>query len=152
MKKRAIRCLMPLLLVLIMAEPCLAGMTSASYRIPTSVIDMGGGAMASASYRTTGTAGQPSPLEISGEPVESASYRLYPGFWYTLGAPEVDECECDLNDDGRCDMRDWLLFGARWGATDCASVPCACDLNGDGRCDMRDWLIFGQDWGRTDCP
>jgi hypothetical protein len=61
-------------------------------------------------------------------------------------------CECDLNRDGRCDMRDWLIFGQRWGATDCAGVPCACDLSHDGRCDMRDWLRFGEGWGRTTCP
>jgi len=64
----------------------------------------------------------------------------------------VGVCECDLYKDGRCDMRDWLQFGQRWGATNCNTVPCACDLNADGRCDMRDWLIFGQDWGRIDCP
>jgi hypothetical protein len=28
-------------------------------------------------------------------------------------------CECDLNRDRRCDMRDWLLFGKSWGRTDC---------------------------------
>ncbi len=60
-------------------------------------------------------------------------------------------CECDLNSDGRCDMRDWLLFGQRWGATNCSTVPCACDMNADGRCDLRDWLLFGNNWGRTDC-
>ncbi len=60
-------------------------------------------------------------------------------------------CACDLNHDTRCDMRDWLVFGQRWGATNCNTVPCACDLNTDGRCDMRDWLLFGQGWGRTDC-
>ncbi len=61
-------------------------------------------------------------------------------------------CECDLNHDTRCDMSDWLLFGQRWGATNCNTVPCACDLNTDGRCDMRDWLLFGRNWGRTNCP
>jgi len=61
-------------------------------------------------------------------------------------------CDGDLNHDGRMDMRDWLLFGQRWGATNCAAVPCACDMNADGRCDMRDWLVFGRGWGRTDCP
>ena len=30
-----------------------------------------------------------------------------------------EPCECDLNDDGRCDMQDWLLFGEEWGKTDC---------------------------------
>ena len=65
----------------------------------------------------------------------------------------ADECECDLNSDGRCDMEDWLLFGEDWGRTDCTlSDPCECDLNDDGRCDMEDWLLFGEDWGRTDCP
>ncbi len=61
-------------------------------------------------------------------------------------------CECDLNNDGKCNMQDWLLFGQRWGATDCITVFCACDLNADGRCNMSDWLLFGKNWGRTDCP
>ena len=30
-----------------------------------------------------------------------------------------EPCECDLNHDGRCNMRDWLLFGKAWGRTDC---------------------------------
>ena len=66
----------------------------------------------------------------------------------------VDICECDLNDDGRCDMRDWLLFGQDWGRTDChiLGTICECDLNDDGRCDMRDWLMFGKNWRRTNCP
>jgi hypothetical protein len=64
-------------------------------------------------------------------------------------------CGCDLNNDGNCDMLDWLVFGVDWGRTDCNEPgvePCECDLNGDGNCDMLDWLLFGQDWGRTDCP
>jgi len=61
-------------------------------------------------------------------------------------------CECDLNQDGRCDMQDWLLFGQDWGRTDCSSsAPCDCDLNHDANCDMLDWLRFGEDWGNTDC-
>jgi len=70
----------------------------------------------------------------------------------SLRALVTEICECDLNADSRCDMQDWLLFGQRWGANNCSSVPCACDLNADGRCDMRDWLLFGADWGRSDCP
>jgi hypothetical protein len=31
----------------------------------------------------------------------------------------ADPCECDLNNDGKCDMLDWLLFGENWGRTDC---------------------------------
>jgi len=31
-------------------------------------------------------------------------------------------CYCDLNQDGKCDMQDWLIFGKEWGET-------GCDLN-----------------------
>ena len=69
-------------------------------------------------------------------------------------------CSCDLDNNGSCDMQDWLLFGQDWDRTNCGTPPgsgnppndCECDLNTDGRCDMEDWPLFGQDWGRTDCP
>ena len=35
------------------------------------------------------------------------------------GIEPSQPCECDLNDDGKCDMQDWLLFGEDWGRTDC---------------------------------
>ena len=35
----------------------------------------------------------------------------------------AEPCECDLNNDGVCDMQDWLVFGQDWGRTDCP--PCA---------------------------
>ena len=66
-------------------------------------------------------------------------------------------CSCDVNEDGRCDMRDLLMFGRQWGCTDCISASnlegifCCCDLNADGRCDMIDWLLFGKNWGKTHC-
>jgi hypothetical protein len=82
----------------------------------------------------------------------SSTYLWGDFTWLTASNSAPTPCECDLNHDGRCDMRDWLLFGQRWGATNCLTVPCACDLNGDGRCDMHDWLLFGKQWGRTDCP
>ncbi|MCD4674403.1 MAG: hypothetical protein K8S18_00175, partial [Desulfobacula sp.] len=70
----------------------------------------------------------------------------------TLNCPDI--CECDLNNDHKCDMQDWLKFGEDWGRTDCndPGVDCECDINNDGKCDMQDWLKFGEDWGRTDCP
>ena len=77
------------------------------------------------------------------------------GIWGATGKVPlvINPCECDLNQDERCDMADWLLFGEDWGRTDCTpSDPCECDLNDDGKCDMQDWLMFGQDWGRIDCP
>ena len=72
----------------------------------------------------------------------------------TIHVVPADSCECDLTNDGKCDMQDWLKFGEEWGHTDCnePGVDCECDLNVDGKCDMQDWLCFGEDWGRTDCP
>jgi hypothetical protein len=72
----------------------------------------------------------------------------------TINTIAIDTCECDLNQDGVCDMLDWQLFGQNWGRTDCLGNAdvCECDLNQDGVCDMLDWQLFGQDWGRTDCP
>ncbi|MRR58855.1 MAG: PKD domain-containing protein, partial [Deltaproteobacteria bacterium] len=67
---------------------------------------------------------------------------------------KLTNCECDLNTDGSCNMRDWVLFGKRWGSTNCNSsgIICECDLNHDGSCNMRDWVLFGQNWGQTVCP
>jgi parallel beta-helix repeat protein len=91
--------------------------------------------------------------DFSQEPAPNGS-RINMGAYGGTSEAEAcrPPCECDLNHDTRCDMRDWLLFGQRWGATNCNTVPCACDLNNDGRCDMRDWLLFGKGWGRTNCP
>jgi DNA-binding beta-propeller fold protein YncE len=33
--------------------------------------------------------------------------------------PPPSSCECDLNNDGVCNMDDWLIFGSNWGRTDC---------------------------------
>jgi hypothetical protein len=137
-----------------------AQMQSNNYRIPTSVLSGGGGAMSSGDYQTNATLGQPSPTMDPAFPPTSLNHALYPGFWYTVEGEAIDICECDLNGDGKCDMLDWLLFGEDWGKTDCGTPPgtgnppndCECDLNGDGKCDMLDWLLFGEDWGRTDCP
>jgi len=42
----------------------------------------------------------------------SSTYALF------ITSP-LNACECDLNGDGRCDMRDWLIFGQDWGRTNC---------------------------------
>jgi hypothetical protein len=74
--------------------------------------------------------------------------------WSFTTAPAGDPCECDLNSDGSCNGKDWLLFYPDWGRTDCKGSidPCECDLNNDGACNGKDWLLFYPDWGRTDCP
>jgi C1A family cysteine protease len=63
-------------------------------------------------------------------------------------------CECDLNQDGSCNILDWPYFIEDWGRSDCndPGVECECDQNGDGSCNILDWPYFIQDWGRTNCP
>jgi len=158
MKKKMFYPVLVLPLLLVFTQVAIAEMQSDNYRIPTCVFSGGGMPADSTHYHNDATLGQPSPLMNPYDPPSSPNYNLEPGFWYTVASAEV--CECDLNLDGRCDMQDWLLFGADWGRTDCGTPPgsgdppndCECDLNIDGKCDMQDWLVFGEDWGRTDCP
>ena len=80
---------------LILAYPAHAGMSSASYRIPTTVMSGGGGPMASAGFQANGTVGQPSPLIEPADPPWSTNYDLLTGFWYTTGAG-LDGCRWDI--------------------------------------------------------
>ena len=43
------------------------------------------------------------------------------GAWFDRsdGGSPVDPCECDLDNDGDCDMSDYFFFGEDWGRTDC---------------------------------
>ena len=73
----------------------------------------------------------------------------------TLAIIEAPPCDCDLNNDGSCDVSDWSLFFPEWGRTDCNETgvePCECDMNDDGSCDFTDLVLFFWDWGRDDCP
>jgi hypothetical protein len=77
---------------------------------------------------------------------------LEPG--HSILVETLQECECDLNGDGSCNILDWPYFIQDWGSTNCndPGVECECDLNGDGSCNILDWPYFIEDWGRTDCP
>ena len=69
-------------------------------------------------------------------------------------------CECDLNQDGSCNILDYQEFIQDWGRTNCGTPPgsgtppndCECDLDSNGKCNILDYQLFIQDWGRTDCP
>jgi hypothetical protein len=68
-------------------------------------------------------------------------------------------CECDLNQDGSCNILDWPYFIEDWGRDDCGTPPgsgnlpndCECDFSKDGSCNILDWPRFIEDWGKTDC-
>jgi hypothetical protein len=104
-----------LTIILVMACLCLgiavagdAAMSSANYRIETTVMSSGGGSMASANYQLTGTLGQPSPLvDDPLFPPSSTSYAMLTGFWYTIGG---GGCTWDFEPDGDVDGADLYEF------------------------------------------
>lgn len=54
--------------------------------------------------------------------IVSAAHGTNPVAWFDdVSVSSIDVCDCDLNHDGRCDMRDWLVFGRKWGATNCST-------------------------------
>jgi bacillopeptidase F (M6 metalloprotease family) len=83
--------------------------------------------------------------------------------WYIdhiriTGFPHL--CECDLNQDGKCNILDYQLFIQDWGRTNCGTAPgsgclpndCECDLTRDGKCNILDYQRFIEDWGNMACP
>jgi hypothetical protein len=117
MKRKICMMALSLGLMIIFCWTASASMSSNNYKIKSMVSSCGGGPMGSVNYLADSTTGQPTPIPSGNQSPGSLNYTLYPGFWYTVG--EIDICECDLNDDGNCDMLDWLKFGVDWGRTDC---------------------------------
>ena len=132
------------LAILLLTLPAHAVMSSASYRITTTVMAGGGGIMTSSSYRVNSTLGQPSPLVD--DPPSSLNYETFTGFWYTIGGAGVSLCPADLNTDGSVDELDLEMLADRFGRT-------AVDVDTDGDLDMdgSDLYEMVLDWDRTDC-
>ena len=121
-------------IILVMSCLCLgmpisgdAGMSSANYRITTTVVSSGGGPRASASYGLNGTVGQPSPLIDPDDPPWSTNYDLLTGFWYTVGGGCTYDYDTDGDVDG-ADLAEFLnafdpmnlpSFTAQFGRNDC---------------------------------
>ena len=88
---------------------CLSSLESDSYIITTQVFSNGCADMTSESYVNSITIGQPSPL-TENIPIQSASYNLYPGFWYTtspalsLFAKAYGSLKGESNYSSECDF------------------------------------------------
>ncbi len=124
-----------------------AEMSSANYRITTSVISGGGGPMSSANYRLNGTIGQPSPLIDSADPPYSQSFDLLTGFWYTVGLePLLSNCPADFQPDGAVDENDLSTLAGLFG-----NLSAPVDADGDGDMDGLDLYEMVADYDRSDC-
>jgi hypothetical protein len=87
---------MKVLMVLCMVGLAIGGMSSASYEIPTHVLDGGGVTSVSSSYTMLDAVGQPTPIGVA----SSASYQGYLGYIYTIPmGPPAGLCG-DANGDG----------------------------------------------------
>ena len=118
------------LLVLAWGLPVLGWMVSASYEIPTHVLDGAGGQSSSASFNYVGSTGQATPMDLA----ESASFRYRAGYIPQLAsflAPDCWDDDVDGYDDEAC------------GGTDCDDTDPAvnpgevesCDNGIDDDCD-----------------
>jgi len=136
MKKILPSAILSLFLVFGVALVATGSMSSDNYRIQTSVISGGGGPMGSTNFRLKGTIGQSSPLMDPAAPPDSASFALYPGFWYTLELALL-ECWADLDEDGDVDGLDFATFVTGFVDSDY---------------DEEDLLFFAEEFGSDECP
>ena len=122
-------------------------MSSANYRITTTVMSSGGGPMGSTNIQINSTLGQPSPLIDPDNPTGSARYDLLTGFWYIvdIGSP-LSGCPADFNYDGSVDIDDLDILAGNFGQTGIGNNSDE-DLDMDGL-DLH-WMIV--DYNRDDC-
>ena len=131
MKKHFIMVIAAMVVILGLVASGHAGsppMQSENFAVTSSVISGGGAPMESVTYRTNSTFGQPSPLLEVLYPV-SASYDLYPGFWYTPGG---ESAVCDMASFADC-------FGSVDGD---GNYDEACDFDDDLDVDGTDLAVF----------
>ncbi len=127
--------------------PAEAQMSSANYRIPTTVMSGGGGPMGSANFQINGTLGQPSPLIDPLDPPWSTHYDLLSGFWYTTGMePPFSLCPADFQPDGRVDEDDLAILAASFG-----QAVAGQDVDDDLDMDGQDLWEMASEFNRTDC-
>ena len=111
-----------------------AEMSSTSYKISTTIMSGGGGMMSSASFTSVSTAGQSSPLGHG----SSASYRILPGFWYTLLlAIGVG----DVNGDGAVNLEDVIAALQSVTGQTVGSMYLEADADGDGQIGLVEAII-----------
>lgn len=117
------------------------GMSSANYRIPTSVINSGGGTASSTNYTLVASIGEPIIGLIGTAPTDN--YRINAGFLATL--IQVIGSPGDLNYDGVVDINDVKLAlqisaGLANGAYPGVNFPNGdvVPVAGDGKIDLRD--------------
>ncbi len=130
--------LIPIVLsiVVITCPNAFAEISSASYRITSTVISGGSGSVSSANYRLNGTIGQPSPVGSS----TSNAFEILPGFWQTLLLVTIG----DVNGDGNVDLEDLIIaLQVNTGST-AEAVFRSADMDGDGKITLVEAIMLLQ--------
>ncbi len=103
-----------------------AGMSSTSYKIPTTVMSSGGNEMSSANFSMVSTLGQPTALGHG----SSGNYTIESGFFYTL---ILTIALGDVNGDGVVNLADVIeVLQVATGQT-VESIFLEADIDGDGQ-------------------
>lgn len=106
------------------AAAAFAMSTSANFTLEQTVISSGGCPSLSASYRSEGTIGQPSPLGVS----SSSSFTMISGFWSQLARLIAAG---DVNGDGQIDLQDAIMALQILSNSSVSGVQLGADTNND---------------------
>ena len=124
--------LVPVLLLSFFSSNVHAEMSSTNYRITSTVMSGGGGAMSSANFNIVFTAGQPGPPGS----ISSSDYQINSGFWYTLLLDSVG----DVNGDGVVNLGDVIAALQVVTGQSPATIIKEADADGDGKIGLSEAL------------
>jgi hypothetical protein len=82
-----------------------------------------------------------------GQPIVGKILQTKAGFWYLMNILEPYFDECDVNQDGKVDIKDMQKISAHFGF-DISDDISQYDLNGDGNIDGADINKVVEKWGR----
>jgi hypothetical protein len=143
MRKTKMLLIAQTVLLCLFASMASAGMSSTSFRMPTSVMSSGGNTMSSENFSMVSTLGQPTVLGNGLSP----NYNSYPGFWHTL-LLTLTIAVGDVNGDGAVNLEDVIAtLQAATGQT-VESIYLEADADGDGRIGIAEAIMILRKLGK----
>ena len=135
MRKTTISTLVQIVVLVLCTSAACAGMSSASYRITTSVMSGGGGTMSSDNFIMMSTLGQPAGLGNS----TSTGYILDAGYWYTI---LLSLAVGDVNGDGTVNLHDVIAALQAVTGQTAETLYTEADADGDGRIGVAESIMI----------
>lgn len=143
---KTMNCIIVFTVVVLMAAGlATADMSSTNYQIPSSALAAGGGILSSTNYRVSSILGQSSPLMDQDDPPESASYSLYPGFWYSVEAEDADGDGVPDAEDNCPNKPNGPDLGTCSATSDKPGITCAKNADCANGCSSNGYCFMGQE-------